>query len=57
MALYLGEDKVKLNLDGIMYFLNLCSEMPVFDGSILLSSDGYILKDLNGYYLTIEGVG
>ena len=31
MALYLGEDKVKLNLDGIMYFLNLCSEMPAPD--------------------------
>ena len=57
MALYLGEDKVKLNLDGIMYFLNLCSGMPVFDGGILLSSDGSILKDLNDYYLTIEEVG
>ena len=55
MALYLGEDKVKLNLDGIVYFLNLCSEMPVFDGGILLSSDGYILHDSNGLYLTANG--
>lgn len=55
MALYLGEDKVKLNLDGIVYFLDLYSEMPVFNGGILLSSDGYILQDLNGLYLTVNG--
>lgn len=52
MALYLGGDKLKINLDGIVYRLNLYSENPITNGSILLSSDKYILKDCKGVYLT-----
>ena len=51
MALYLGSDKVKLNLNNITYYLNLFSESPIANGVILLSSEGYILKDSNGLYL------
>lgn len=54
MALYLGEDKVKLNLDGIVYFLNLYSEILILNGIRLLSSDDYILQDSNGLYLTAK---
>ena len=54
MALYLGSEKVKINLDGILYNLNLYSEKPITNGIMLLSSDGYILKDLNGLYLTVK---
>lgn len=52
MALYLGGNKVKINLDGVTYCLNLFSTTPIINGVLLLSSDGYILKDLNEVYLT-----
>jgi hypothetical protein len=51
MALYLGEDKVKINLNGIAYCLNLFSTVPITNGVLLLSSDDYILQDFNGIYL------
>lgn len=54
MALYLGENKVKINLDNITYYLNLFSERPITNGVRLLSSEEYILKDFNGLYLTTE---
>lgn len=52
MALYLGSNKVKLNLDGVAYCLNLFSTAPITNGVLLLSSEGYILKDFNKVYLT-----
>ena len=51
MALYLGKDKVKINLNGIVYCLNLFSTVPITNGVLLLSSDDYILQDFNGIYL------
>jgi hypothetical protein len=54
MALYLGEDKVKINLNGIAYYLNLFSMSPITNGIRLLSSENYILKDSNGLYLTTK---
>lgn len=54
MALYLGSDEVDINLGGILYRLNLFSEIPITNGVLLLSSDGYVLKDLNGIYLTAK---
>jgi hemin uptake protein HemP len=54
MALYLGENKVKINLDGVVYYLNLFSETPITNGIRLLSSDNYILTDSNGVYLTVK---
>ena len=54
MALYLGRDKVKINLDNVVYYLNLFSEGLITNGVRILSSEGYILKDSNGLYLTTE---
>lgn len=54
MSLYLGSDKVKINLDGIIYHLNLVATTPSIIGVKLLSSDNYILKDSNGLYLTAK---
>lgn len=54
MALYLGGDKLKINLDGIVYCLNLISQTPILNGIKLLSSENYILKDSNGLYLTAK---
>lgn len=55
MALYLGSsDKLKINLDDIIYNLNLFSTTPITNGIRLLSLDNYTLKDSNGLYLTIK---
>lgn len=51
MALHLGSEKVKLNLNGVLYNLNLYSSTPIVEIIRLLSSEGYILKDSNGLYL------
>lgn len=50
MALYLGDKKVKLYTDSVLHKLNLYSAMNVMR---LLSSDGYVLKDSNGLFLTV----
>ncbi len=54
MALYLGSEKVKVNLNGVIYCLNLFSKNPIINGIKLLSSEGFILKDSNGLYLTVK---
>lgn len=55
MALYLDGEKLKVNLDGKIYRFNLLPDTyePVISGIKLLSSEGYILKDINGTYLTV----
>lgn len=54
MALYLGSDKIKVNLGGVAYLMNLFTPTLILNGAMLLSSDDYILKDTNGVYLTIK---
>lgn len=54
MALYLGSDKVKINLDGVTYCLNLYSTTLIINGICLLSLDNYLLKDVNGLYITAK---
>jgi hypothetical protein len=55
MALYLGSsDKLKININNVTYYLNLFSTTPITKGIRLLSSEGYILKDSNGLYLTAK---
>lgn len=51
MALYLGRDRVDINLGGILYRLNLFSTTSTTNNGWLLSSDNYILQDSNGVYL------
>ena len=55
MALYLGSsDKLKIILNGVIYYLNLYSTKPITNGIRLLSNDNYILKDSNGIYITVK---
>lgn len=55
MALYLGGDKVKINLNGVIYRLNLLNlHTEILNGVKLLSSDNYILLDSNGFYITAK---
>lgn len=55
MGLYLGSsEKLKINLNNILCSLNLFSETPITNNIRLLSSEGYILKDVNGLYLTAK---
>lgn len=51
MPLYLGNEKVEINLDGNSCKLNLYSSTPIVDVVRMLSSDGYVLKDSNGLYI------
>lgn len=55
MGLYLGSNKKKLYLDNNVYCINLyVTSAPTINGDKLLSSDNYILKDLNGLFLTVK---
>lgn len=54
MALFLGNSQVKIATEDGVLSLNFCSSIPITNGMRLLSSDGYILKDANGLYLTTE---
>lgn len=55
MALYLGNsEKLKININGIAYCLNLLFEVPIENGIRLLSSEGFFLKDSNELYLTVK---
>lgn len=54
MALYVGSNKIKINLDGSAYQLNLYSTNPILNGALLLSSDSFVLKDSSGLYVTAK---
>ena len=54
MAIYLGGEKVKIILGNNIYIMNILSTSPTIEEIRLLSSEGYILKDLNGLYLIAE---
>ena len=54
MALYLGSEKVNINMGGITYCLNLFTDTSIIDSIRLFSLDNYILKDSNGLYLTTK---
>lgn len=53
MGFYLGTDKVKINLDGTVYYLNMIVK-PIIR---LLSSDNYMLKGSDGLYLVVSDTG
>lgn len=57
MNLYINGVKVKINLDGASYKLNIHSSEPVVNNVLLLSSDNYILTDSMGVYLTAQKEG
>ena len=52
MALYLGNNKVAIHLNDLLYKLNFFSSIT--NNTMLISTDGYILKDINNSYLTVE---
>ena len=54
MGVYLGTNKVRVIMDGVLYDLHIAEVAPVITGIKLLSSDGYVLKDLNGLYITTK---
>ena len=54
MGLYLGGEKVKILVNDTTYRLNLYSTSPITNGTQLLSSDNYVLKDKDGRYLTLQ---
>lgn len=51
MALYVGGQKYNLILNGIAYLINAFPSLSNIDDIILLSSDGYMLTDVEGFSL------
>lgn len=55
MGIYLGQsDKLKLSVNNNICHVIIPSPMPITEGIVLMSADNYILKDLNGIYLTVK---
>ena len=55
MALYIGNsEKMKIHLGDALKHLNVFSTVLITNGIRLLSSEGYILRDSNGAYLTAK---
>lgn len=55
MGLYLGNsEKLKIRINNIVYTLNLFSEVPITNFAKILSLEGFMLKDSNGVFLTVE---
>ena len=52
MALYLGVNSVKINLGSTATYLQFPLSSPIDDDVILISSEGYILKDVDGMLIT-----
>lgn len=56
MAFYFnGEDK-NFILNGVIYWLHVNEPLEIVEGVKMKSSDGYILTDANGMYITLKEV-
>ena len=54
MALYLGEsERLKIVINNVVYKLNLYSSGVITNHGMLLSFDDFVLRDVNGLYLTV----
>lgn len=56
MAIYLGNKQVDMHLSELLCNLNLLSTVPITNNTRLVTSDGYILKDINNNYLTFNNL-
>ena len=54
MAIYVGGQRYKLSLGRDICGLNICTSTPITNGVRLLSSDDFILRDMNNIYLTVK---
>ncbi len=56
MALYLGNsnEKLKIVSNNTKVSMKIVTMPTIFSGVKLLSSDNYVLQDMNGVYLTAK---
>lgn len=54
MGLYLGSNKQKLQINNAVVSMHIYSSTPITNGIVLMSSNNYILKDVNGLFLTVK---
>lgn len=56
MAVYLGQDKVKINSNNIVCKIQIPGVEPQspLKGVMLLSADNYILQDSHGLFITAK---
>lgn len=53
MAIYIGGKQYKLICNGDVCEMQAYSPIPITNNIRLLSSENYILKDMNNVYLTV----
>lgn len=56
MAIYIGGKKWKLRINGVALNINIPTSIPITNGIVLLSSDGFMLKDVNNLYMTATDI-
>lgn len=54
MAFYIAGKKYRIMTDGKAYDMQLFSSIPITNGIRLFSFDDYMLKDINGLFLTAK---
>lgn len=52
MAVYSGNNRRRVALNGTNYNLNLFSSAPITVGDLLMTADGLVLRDFNCFYAT-----
>lgn len=54
MGLYLGSNRQKLQINNAVVSMHIYSSTPITNGIVLMSSNNYMLKDINGLFLTVK---
>lgn len=54
MAVFLGDKRVHVIIDGAKYDIEFYSENLITDGVLLVSADDCILQDVEGTYITAK---
>ena len=54
MAVFLGDKRVCVIIDGAKCDIEFYSENLIADGTLLITADDYILQDIEGTYITAK---
>lgn len=54
MAVYLGGKQVSINMNGVCYRVEIYTTPTVLNYVALVTSDGHMLADVNGAYITVK---
>ena len=54
MARYVNGAPTNIIIDGVSYRVRVRISSSLVEGTVLLSSDGYVLTDTDGAYITVR---